>query len=202
MAVPAGASALKFQISGGTGDADMYVRFGAAPTLTTYDCRPYATGNAETCNITTAQVGTYYVMLNGYSAYTGVTLLGSYSTGGGCTVVAESEANDATTTADPLVAPCSTVNGTFAGGTDSNDYFSMTVPAGSAVTALLNGLTVDYDLYLYRAGSTTAVASSTNGGTTADQATWTNTTGASTTVYARVYKYSATRTTYTLKVSY
>lgn len=204
MAVPAGASSLKFQISGGTGDADMYVRFGAAPTLTTYDCRPYASGNAETCNIATAQVGTYYVMLNGYAAYSGVTLLGSYTTGGGggCTVVAESEANNGTTTADPLVAPCSTVNGTFVGGTDTNDYFSMTVPAGAAVTALLNGLTVDYDLYLYRAGSTTAVASSTNGGTTADQATWTNTTGASTTVYARVYKYSATRTTYTVKVSY
>ncbi len=203
MAVPAGASSLRFQISGGTGDADMYVRFGAAPTLTTYDCRPYANGNAETCNIATAQVGTYYVMLNGYSAYTGVTLLGSYSTGGGgCSVVSESEANDGTATADPLVAPCSTVNGTFVGGADSNDYFSMTVPAGAAVTALLNNLLVDYDLYLYRAGSTTAVASSTNGGTTADQATWTNTTGASTTVYARVYKYSATRTTYTVRVSY
>ena len=124
MAVPAGASSLKFQISGGTGDADMYVRFGSAPTLTTYDCRPYVTGNAETCNIATAQVGTYYVMLHGYSAYTGVTLLGSYSTGGGgCSVVAESEANDGTATADPLVAPCSTVNGTFVGGTDTNDYF-------------------------------------------------------------------------------
>lgn len=203
MAVPTGASALKFQISGGTGDADMYVKFGSAPTLTTYDCRPYATGNAETCNIATAQVGTYYVMLNGYAAYSGVTLLGSYTTGGGgCTVVAESEANDATTTADPLVAPCSTVNGTFVGGTDTNDYFSMAVPAGATVTGLLNGLSVDYDLYLYRAGSTTAVAQSTNGGTTADQATWTNSTGAATTVYARVYKYSATRATYTVKVSY
>ncbi|MEO7796066.1 MAG: S8 family serine peptidase [Thermoanaerobaculia bacterium] len=203
MAVPAGASLLKFQTSGGTGDADMYVRFGAAPTLTTYDCRPYVNGNAETCNIATAQVGTYYVMLNGYTAYSGLTLVGSYTTGGGgCSVVSESEANDATTSADPLVAPCSTVNGTFVGGTDSNDYFSMTVPAGATVTGLLNGLSVDYDLYLYRAGSTTAVASSTNGGSTADQATWTNSTGASTTVYARVYKYSATRTTYTVKVSY
>ena len=203
MAVPAGASALKFQISGGTGDADMYVKFGSAPTLTSYDCRPYVSGNAETCNIATAQVGTYYVMLNGYAAYSGVSLVGSYTTGGGgCTVVAESEANNGTSTADPLVAPCSTVNGTFVGGTDTNDYFSMTVPAGATVTGLLNGLSVDYDLYLYRAGSTTAVASSTNGGTTADQASWTNTTGASTTVYARVYKYSATRTTYTVKVSY
>ncbi len=203
MAVPAGASNLVFQISGGTGDADMYVRFGAAPTLTTYNCRPYANGNNETCTFAAPSTGTYYVMLNGYSAYSGVTLVGSYTTGGGgCTVVAESEANNGTSTADPLVAPCSTVNGTFVGGTDTSDYFKMTVPNGATVTALLNNLLVDYDLYLYRAGSTTAVASSTNGGTTADQATWTNTTGASTTVYARVYKYSSTRTTYTLKVSY
>ena len=28
----------------------------------------YVSGNAETCNITTAQTGTYYVMLNGYAA--------------------------------------------------------------------------------------------------------------------------------------
>ena len=42
MEVPAGASNLEIQISGGTGDADLYVRFGAAPTTLVYDCRPYA----------------------------------------------------------------------------------------------------------------------------------------------------------------
>jgi hypothetical protein len=83
MSVPSGASGLKFTISGGTGDADLYVKFGSAPTLSSYDCRPYVTGNNETCNITTAQVGTYYVMLHGYAAFSGVTLTGSYSTGGG-----------------------------------------------------------------------------------------------------------------------
>ena len=83
MSVPAGATNLKFTIAGGTGDADMYVRFGSAPTTTTYDCRPYLSGNTETCNIATAQVGTYHVMLHGYTAYSGVSLTGSYSTGGG-----------------------------------------------------------------------------------------------------------------------
>ncbi|HST28505.1 MAG TPA: PKD domain-containing protein, partial [Rudaea sp.] len=33
MVVPAGATGLSFSISGGTGDADMYVKFGSAPTL-------------------------------------------------------------------------------------------------------------------------------------------------------------------------
>ncbi|HET7842778.1 MAG TPA: PKD domain-containing protein, partial [Xanthomonadales bacterium] len=83
MVVPAGASGLKFVISGGTGDADLYVKFGSAPTDTVYDCRPFASGNAETCNIATAQAGTYYVRLKAYSTFSGVTLTGSYTTGGG-----------------------------------------------------------------------------------------------------------------------
>ena len=83
MVVPAGATGLKFVMAGGTGDADMYVKFGSAPTDTVYDCRPYASGNAETCNIATAQAGTYYVRLKAYSAFSGVSLTGSYTTGGG-----------------------------------------------------------------------------------------------------------------------
>src|SRR5207248_2170290 len=35
MVVPAGATNLVFAISGGTGDADLYVKFGSAPTLST-----------------------------------------------------------------------------------------------------------------------------------------------------------------------
>ena len=83
MVVPAGASALKFVTAGGTGDSDMYVKFGSAPTDTVYDCRPYASGNAETCNIATAQAGTYHVRLKAYAAFTGVSLTGSSTTGGG-----------------------------------------------------------------------------------------------------------------------
>jgi serine protease len=82
MAVPAGASNLKFVISGGTGDADLYVKFGSAPTTTSYDCRPYLSGNNETCNIATAQAGTYYVMVRAYTSFSGVSLTGSYSVAG------------------------------------------------------------------------------------------------------------------------
>jgi len=81
--VPAGATGLKFVTSGGTGDSDMYVKFGSTPTDTVYDCRPYASGNAETCNIATAQAGTYYVRLKAYAAFSGLSLTGSYTTGGG-----------------------------------------------------------------------------------------------------------------------
>ena len=83
MAVPAGSSNLNFVMSGGTGDADMYVKFGSAPTTSSYDCRPYKSGNAETCTFATPQTGTYYVMLRAYSSFSGVSLTGSYTAGGG-----------------------------------------------------------------------------------------------------------------------
>ena len=86
--VPAGATNLSFVMSGGTGDADMHVRFGSAPTLTTYDCRPYANDSNETCTINPAQAGRYYVMLNAYSAFSGVTLTGSFTSGGNTPPVA------------------------------------------------------------------------------------------------------------------
>jgi pseudolysin/vibriolysin len=72
--VPAGKTSVVFTISGGTGDADMYVRRGAAPTTSTYDCRPYTSGNSETCTFNAPVAGTYYVNVRAYAAYSGVSL--------------------------------------------------------------------------------------------------------------------------------
>ncbi|MEM9487711.1 MAG: M4 family metallopeptidase [Myxococcota bacterium] len=69
-----GYSAIKFALSGGMGDADLYVRFGAAPTTVLYDCRPYRNGNDETCEFESAQPGDYHVMVRGHSSYSDVTL--------------------------------------------------------------------------------------------------------------------------------
>ena len=81
--VPAGASNLEFTTSGGSGDADLYVKFGSAPTTSSYDCRPYRSGNNETCSISNVQAGTYHVMLRGYSSFSGVSLTGSFDGDGG-----------------------------------------------------------------------------------------------------------------------
>ncbi|NVJ68076.1 MAG: pre-peptidase C-terminal domain-containing protein, partial [Gammaproteobacteria bacterium] len=81
MQLPAGASDLSFNMSGGSGDADLYVRFGAAPTTSSYDCRPYSSGNNESCDFASPQEGTYYVMVRGYSSFSGVDLVGSYTDG-------------------------------------------------------------------------------------------------------------------------
>lgn len=83
MDVPAGASNLAFDINGGSGDADLYVRYGSAPTTSSYDCRPYLYGNTETCSFPSPQAGTWYVMLRAYTSYSGVTLTGSFTAPGG-----------------------------------------------------------------------------------------------------------------------
>ena len=74
-AVPAGASNLSFTTSGGSGDMDLYVKSGSTPTDTVYDCRPYRTGNAETCTFNNPTAGSvYYVNVRAYSSFSGVTL--------------------------------------------------------------------------------------------------------------------------------
>ena len=83
ISVPAGASNLNIAASGGSGDADLYVRFGAQPTTSAYDCRPYRSGNAESCVFATPQAGTWHVSLRAYSNFSGVSLLASYGAGGG-----------------------------------------------------------------------------------------------------------------------
>lgn len=78
--IPSGATDLIFSISGGSGDADLYVKFGAIPSVTSYDCRPYRNGNNESCSFSTPQTGIYYVMLRGYSSFSGVTLATGFDT--------------------------------------------------------------------------------------------------------------------------
>lgn len=61
-------------IAGGSGDADLYVRKGSPPTTSSYDCRPYDSGNTETCDMSAQGAGTYYIMVYGYRAVSGLTL--------------------------------------------------------------------------------------------------------------------------------
>jgi hypothetical protein len=130
--VPSGASDLQFAISGGSGDADLYVRYGAAPTVTDYDYRPYRSGNSETANASPATPGVWYVMLRGYRSYSGVQLVASYSGG---------------STSSALVSGRS-VDG-LAGAKDSEQMFRIDLPPGATnLVVNLSGGTGDADLYL------------------------------------------------------
>lgn len=128
--VPAGQTTLTFTTSGGSGDADMYTKLGARPTLSAYDCRPYKTGNAESCTVTNPAAGTYYVMLNAYSAYSGVTLTASYSGGGG---------------GDPYLTNGAAIS--VSGASGSQQYWRVNTPAGKTLTITITGGTGDADLY-------------------------------------------------------
>ena len=55
------------------------MKFDSAPTTTKYDCRPYENGSTEACSFNPAKAGTYYVMVRGYSSYSGLTLKVSYA---------------------------------------------------------------------------------------------------------------------------
>lgn len=61
----AGSGAFTAQMTG-TGDADLHVRKGAAPTVALWDCRPYTGGSSETCSL--EGPGIFYVGVRGYTA--------------------------------------------------------------------------------------------------------------------------------------
>lgn len=128
--VPAGASDLSFNINGGSGDADLYVRFGAQPTTSNYDCRPYRTGNTETCSISNVQAGTYHVMVSAYSSFSNLNLTGSFteaSSGGG----------DSASATD------------LSGATGSWTHYYVDLPAGmTALNVTMSGGSGDADLYV------------------------------------------------------
>jgi vibriolysin len=71
---PTSATAMRFTLSGSNGDADLYVRRGSPPTTSQYDCRSAGATSNEGCTITGAASGTYYVMINAYAAFSGLTL--------------------------------------------------------------------------------------------------------------------------------
>jgi pseudolysin/vibriolysin len=175
LAVPSGATNLTFNMSGGTGDADMYVKFGSAPTDSSYDCRPYKSGNAESCSFAAPSAGTYYVRLKAYSAFSGVSLVGDYTTGGG-----GGGGGSSTSIHLPSVAK----------GSWSSTY-TLAVAAGKTATISIAGGTGDADLYV-GAGSTPTTSSYTcRPYKTGNAETCTLTPTGNTTYYIRVYAYSA-----------
>ncbi|MBI3099907.1 MAG: pre-peptidase C-terminal domain-containing protein [Planctomycetes bacterium] len=78
IAVPSGTTQLRIQISGGSGDCDLYVKRGAPPTRNAWDYRPFSSTNNETVVVANPATGDWYIMLRGYRPYSGVTLVGAY----------------------------------------------------------------------------------------------------------------------------
>jgi pseudomonalisin/xanthomonalisin len=77
-AVPSGATSLTFKTSGGSGDADLYVKLGSQPTTSSYLQKSDGSTTTETISIASPAAGTYYVLVYGYKASSGVSLVASY----------------------------------------------------------------------------------------------------------------------------
>jgi hypothetical protein len=52
----------------GTGDADLYVREGAEPTESSWDCRPYLADSNEECHL--EGVGPWFLAVHAYTPAT------------------------------------------------------------------------------------------------------------------------------------
>lgn len=74
---------LAVTLSGGTGDADLYVHFGSRPNeLADYDCFSLEVATTESCVFNNPAPGTYHILVQGFADYSGVTLLGTTAEGG------------------------------------------------------------------------------------------------------------------------
>jgi hypothetical protein len=73
-------------LSGGSGDADLYVKLGSAPTTSSYGCRSWNSNNNESCSL--SGTGTFHILVHAYSPFSAATLTADVATcdgGGSCT---------------------------------------------------------------------------------------------------------------------
>ncbi|WP_444998066.1 S8 family serine peptidase [Aliikangiella sp. IMCC44359] len=135
--VPAGATDILVKTSGGSGDADLFVKKGSKPTDSSYDCRSNGGNNNESCPLESS--GQYFVRVKAYSNYSGLTLSGSYTIDG-----------------DPV--PGELTNNqpvSIEGNKGDKDYFTFVVPSGKTGTITTSGGNGDVDLYVKKGSAPT-----------------------------------------------
>lgn len=158
----------------GSGDADLYVRRGAAPTETAYDCRPYAGTSAESCSAAgPAQV---YVAVHGYATSSDVQLRVVYTEGG------------TVTPPPPATFTHLNTSGTLTQG--EMKMFQLAVPAGRQLTIRTTS-PVDIDLYTQFGQAPTTAAYLARGYTDSGNETLTYTATSAGTLFIGVHGYQA-----------
>ncbi|NTX40277.1 pre-peptidase C-terminal domain-containing protein [Myxococcus sp. CA033] len=173
MEVPAQQSSLEVTTSGGTGDVDLYLRHGSAPTLATYDCRSRVVGTTEGCSVSYPKVGTWYLLVRGAATFSNVSLLGA-------------------AVAVPTLISVGQPQANITGAKGGSLYFTVKVPTGQSLLKVdLAGGTGDADLYLKRASapSTATYACVSRGGTNTESCSVTNPQAG--TYHILLYGYSA-----------
>lgn len=123
---------LEVKLDGLSSDVDLYVRKGDDPTLSTYNCRPYAgQTNAETCTFQSPGAATWFIGVHGFTA-------GSFSINAS------------------IVSPVPLSNGDITSGTlalgEWHYYVIETTSSDSEIVAGISGLSADVDLYVRNSG--------------------------------------------------
>lgn len=79
--IPEGTTSVTFRLLGPNGDADFFVRFGAAPVFsysaannTSSSCVSANAGTNETCTFTNPAEGTWYILVDAYETFSGANL--------------------------------------------------------------------------------------------------------------------------------
>ncbi len=131
------------------GDADLYIKFGSAPKVDSsvfppagdFDCGSYSSNSDESCSISIATKGVWYVAINAWSSISSISLTGTYA-------VAGSE--------PPPPAGPITLTAAAKGG--RNKTFVNLTWTGATTT----------DVYIYRYVDTNLIATTTNDGSYKD----------------------------------
>jgi hypothetical protein len=61
----------------GSADADLYVRTGAAPTESSFECRPFKSGSNESCTVELGSAAAIHVMVRGWASSSSFELTGN-----------------------------------------------------------------------------------------------------------------------------
>jgi len=134
VAVPADAELLTVRITGGTGDADLYLNHGSEPTDADFVCRPYQGGNEELCEVAAPAEGTWHITVKGFLLFQDVQL------------IAEVTAPTPDTTPVPSHGSLDEV---VSGAKGDEAVFALTVgPGAEKLVVTLSGGTGDGDLYV------------------------------------------------------
>jgi phosphohistidine phosphatase SixA len=75
--VPECANTLTVKTSGGTGDADLFVRLGSRPSTVDFACRSNNPANTESCVVPNPAAGVWHIGIQAYTALSGVTMTAS-----------------------------------------------------------------------------------------------------------------------------
>jgi len=131
--VPAWQAMLEVRTSAGNGDSDLYLRKGQLPGSISYTIASTGAGNDASVQIWYPDAGDWYVGLRGDEAYSGVSLLATF------------------TDTVPALTNGQTV-GNLSDTTDHWQFFKITVPVGQGLLEVsTSGGTGNCDLYLKKA---------------------------------------------------